>query len=94
MASNGWEGAKEWTEFANDITPTIVSGSKKHGGADLGSTRSKLAWSKLDVNSHGPDEMSPTKEFTGMPKLIVKMAALIQGVPTDWIFVGKKMPAY
>lgn len=43
MASNGWEGAKEWTESADDIAPTIVGGSKKHGGADLGSTRSKLA---------------------------------------------------
>ncbi len=94
MASNGWEGAKEWVELANDIAPTIVGGSKKHGGADLGPTRSKLAWSKLGVNGHGLDEMPPPKGFTGMPKLTVKMAALIQGFPTEWVFVGKKTPAY
>jgi DNA (cytosine-5)-methyltransferase 1 len=29
-----------------------------------------------------------------MPKLTVKMAALIQGFPPDWVFVGKKTPAY
>jgi DNA (cytosine-5)-methyltransferase 1 len=38
--------------------------------------------------------MPPPKGFTGMPKLTVKMAALVQGFPTDWVFVGKKTPAY
>lgn len=94
MASNGWEGAKEWAERANDIAPTIVGGSKKHGGADLGPTRSKLAWSKLGINGHGLDEMPPSKGFTGVPKLTVKMAGLIQGFPPEWVFVGKKTPAY
>jgi DNA (cytosine-5)-methyltransferase 1 len=94
MASNGWEGAKEWAERANDIAPTIVGGSKKHGGADLGPTRSKHAWAKLGINEHGLDEMPPSKGFTGAPKLTVKMAALIQGFPPEWIFVGKKTPAY
>ncbi len=94
MASNGWEGAKEWADRANDIAPTIVGGSKKHGGADLGPTRSKLAWSKLGINGHGLDEMPPSKGFTGTPKLTVRMAALIQGFPPDWVFVGKKTPAY
>lgn len=94
MASDGWEGAKEWADRANDIAPTIVGGSKKHGGADLGPTRSKLAWSKLGINGHGLEEMPPSKGFMGTPKLTVKMAALIQGFPPEWVFVGKKTPAY
>lgn len=94
MASNGWEGAKEWAERANDIAPTIVGGSKKHGGADLGPTRSKQAWYRLGVNAHGLEDMPPPKGFKGMPKLTVKMAALIQGFPPEWVFVGKKTPAY
>lgn len=94
MASNGWKGAKEWADKANNIAPTIVGGSKKHGGADLGPTRSKLAWSKLGINGHGLDEFPPSKDFEGIPKLTVKMAAILQGFPVDWIFTGKKTPAY
>jgi len=37
----GWENAENWRIAANTIAPTIVGGSKKHGGADLGPTRAK-----------------------------------------------------
>lgn len=43
MSSLGWENADTWKRIANNIAPTIVGGSKKHGGADLGPTRSKQA---------------------------------------------------
>jgi hypothetical protein len=33
MAANGWPGAEDWARRANDIAPTIVGGSKRHGGA-------------------------------------------------------------
>lgn len=94
MASKGWEGAKAWSETANDIAPTIVGGSKKHGGADLGPTRSKMAWEKLGVDGHGLTDEPPSKGFLGNPKLTVNMAALIQGFPPEWVFTGKKTPAY
>lgn len=94
MASNGWEGAKDWAEQANEIAPTIVGGSKKHGGPDLGPTRSRIAWTRLGVNGSGLDDMPPPKGFKGMPKLTVKMAAIVQGFPANWHFVGKKTPAY
>jgi DNA (cytosine-5)-methyltransferase 1 len=32
MASYGWEKAKAWSEQADGIAPTLVGGSKKHGG--------------------------------------------------------------
>lgn len=35
MAENGWEGAAEWKEKTNRIAPTLVGGSKKHGGPDI-----------------------------------------------------------
>lgn len=94
MASNGWEGAEAWAKCANDIAPTIVGGSKKHGGADLGPTRAKLAWDKLGVDGKGLAEEPPPKGFAGKPRLTVRMAALIQGFPPAWEFVGKKTPAY
>ena len=44
MASGGWEGAKEWARDAKGIAPTLVGGSKKHGGPDLGPTRARREW--------------------------------------------------
>ena len=38
MASRGWRGAKAWRDQADEIAPTIVGGSLKHGGPDLGPT--------------------------------------------------------
>lgn len=42
MSQNGWKGAKKWAERADRIAPTLVGGSKKHGGPDLGPTRAKM----------------------------------------------------
>lgn len=94
MASNGWEKAAEWSKAADDIAPTLVGGSKKHGGPDLGPTRAKAAWRKLHVDGHGIADMPPKPGFEGMPRLTVKMAALIQGFPSDWAFSGGKTAAY
>lgn len=47
IAQNGWKGAKQWAKNANRIAPTLVGGSKKHGGPDLGPTRAKNAWAEL-----------------------------------------------
>ena len=94
MASNGWEGAVEWSYRANDIAPTLVGGSKKHGGADLGPTRAREAWKKLGVDGRGLADKPPEKGFVGDPKLTVKMAALLQGFPNEWEITGKKTTAY
>jgi DNA (cytosine-5)-methyltransferase 1 len=94
MKKNGWKNAEEWSSKANSIAPTIVGGSKKHGGPDLGPTRSKKAWANLGVDGSGIADEPPKPGFEGMPKLTVKMAALLQGFPSDWEFVGKKTAAY
>lgn len=94
MASLGWERAKEWKKMANKIAPTLVGGSKKHGGADLGPTRAKQAWAELGINGKGLAEKPPINGFDGLPMLTLQMAAIIQGFPTDWQFCGKKTPAY
>ncbi len=94
MASEGWLFAEKWKKLANDIAPTLVGGSKKHGGADLGPTRSKEKWAKLFVDGKGLADSPPANGYEGMPKLTVKMAAKIQGFPNNWIITGKKTPAY
>ncbi len=94
MASLGWESVEEWRKKANGIAPTLVGGSKKHGGADLGPTRARKAWLELSVDGSGLADKPPMNGFKGNPKLTLKMTALIQGFPDDWEFVGKKTPAY
>lgn len=94
MVANGWRGAKEWSERACDIAPTLVGGSKKHGGPDLGPTRAKKAWASIGVDGMGISDNAPEKDFVGMPRLTVRMAARIQGFPDQWQIFGKKTAAY
>ena len=94
MAENGWKGVNRWAKQADDIAPTIVGGSKKHGGPDLGPTRAKKAWANLGVDGMGISYCAPETDFVGMPRLTVEMVARIQGFPSDWSFTGKKTPAY
>lgn len=94
MAANGWAEAPTWAAKANDIAPTIVGGSKKHGGPDLGPTRARAAWEKLGVNGKSIADSAPEKGFAGMPRLTVDMVDRIQGFPDSWHFTGKKTPAY
>lgn len=94
MKANGWEGADEWRDRANSIGPTLVGGSKKHGGPDLGPTRARKAWGLLGVDGRGLANDPPLPGFVGDPRLTVRMAARVQGFPDDWQLAGKKTPAY
>lgn len=94
MAANGWKGARRWADRANDIAPTIVGGSKKHGGPDLGPTRARKAWASLGVEGRTIAEEAPQPDFVGMPKLTTRMVARIQGFPDNWQFYGRKTTAY
>ncbi|MGW3555900.1 DNA cytosine methyltransferase [Streptomyces sp. NPDC000963] len=89
---------KEWLKKASlgTVAPTLVGGSKKHGGADLGPTRAKKAWAALGVDAMGvandEDKMvDPARDLGDLergPKLTVAQAAIIQGFPEEWEFKG------
>ena len=64
MAAHGWPGAAAWARRADRIAPTIVGGSKKHGGADLGPTRAKRAWAELGVDGIGIADAAPARTPT------------------------------
>lgn len=94
MAASGWQGAGAWRKQANTIAPTIVGGSKKHGGPDLGPTRAKRAWAELGVDAHVLANAPPAPDFVGMPRLTVEMVARLQGFPANWQITGAKTNAY
>jgi DNA (cytosine-5)-methyltransferase 1 len=95
MAAGGWEGAERWSFKANRIAPTLVGGSKKHGGPDLGPTRAKRQWEDLGVDALGLADTPPNPGFDGRPRLTVEMAAILQGFePELWPIHGRKTAAY
>ena len=93
MAANGWRGVDAWVKRANAVAPTIVGGSKKHGGPDLGPTRARRAWAELGVDGLGIANTPPQPDFEGNPKLTKEMIAIIQGFPPEWNFGNKKTSA-
>lgn len=94
MAERGWIGARRWITGASEVAPTLVGGSKKHGGPDLGPTRARKAWASLGVDGRSIAEEAPDWDFVGMPRLTVRMAARIQGFDDGWSFHGRKTAAY
>ena len=94
ISVNGWKGAKKWRVMADEIAPTVVGGSLKHGGPDLGPTRARKAWATLGVDGLGIANEPPPRDLVGMPRLTVRMVARIQGFPDDWNFVGTKTQTY
>ncbi|MEW1686727.1 DNA cytosine methyltransferase [Streptomyces sp. NPDC091265] len=101
-----WKEKAQKAEGRKDfgIAPTLVGGSKKHGGADLGPSRAKAAWDLLGVsgvgvaNSHEDSVKKKSQDrdlfrSTG-PMLTVEQAAIIQGFPDNWKFSGGKTAQY
>ena len=96
MAAGGWPAAAEWARRADGIAPTLVGGSKKHGGPDLGPTRARKAWRALGVDGLGLADAPPPPEHdpATLPRLTLSMIARLQGFPDDWMFAGSKTAAY
>lgn len=96
MSSRGWPGAVAWSQRARRIAPTIVGGSKNHGGPDLGPTRARVVWKELGVDGLGvaDDVPGPDHPVGQLLRLTVRMVARLQGFPDSWEFSGPKTAAY
>lgn len=95
MGENGWPGAAAWAKQANKVAPTLVGGSKKHGGPDVGPTRAKEAWRLMGVKGTSIAECAPDADFPindpdNLPRLTVEMGGAIQGFPDHWKWAGRK----
>ncbi|MCF3122518.1 DNA (cytosine-5-)-methyltransferase [Streptomyces arenae] len=105
MGSRGWGGAEEWARRANDVAPTLVGGSEKHGGGDLGPDGAKAAWARMAVNGDSTTAEVPGPDFVlrdgvgdngrkGYPKLTPEQTAMLQGFPSHWQFAGSRTSRY
>ncbi|MGW2492501.1 DNA cytosine methyltransferase [Streptomyces sp. NPDC001606] len=92
--------ATKAAELGRGVAPTLVGGSRKHGGVDLGPTRAKRAWAALGVDGMGvandPEKCDPERDLfrPAGPMLTVEQAAIIQGFPQGWKFQGRKTAQY
>ena len=97
MSRDGWRHARFWADRrANGVGPTIVGGSRKHGGPDLGPTRARAAWRELGVDGGGIADDVPSRHDPKHhdPRLTLGMVADLQGFEDDWLFHGRKTAAY
>lgn len=100
MHERGLRGADlvAWRARASDVAPTLVGGSKRHGGPDLGPTRARARWTELGVDGGSvanDDEPATLDGPKGIgPRLTVEQCAIIQGFPPDWQFSGGKTARY
>lgn len=96
MAEEQWYLVDEWHHIADKrVAPTLVGGSKKHGGPDLGPTRAKREWAEIGVDALGLADRPPARWHMAMPRLTVTMAAVLQGFDPDrWPIAGAKTAAY
>ncbi|MGI5398720.1 DNA cytosine methyltransferase [Streptomyces sp. CA-135486] len=85
---------------AEGVAPTLVGGSRKHGGADLGPSRAKRAWALMGVDANGvandEDQCDPERDLfrPAGPMLTVEQAAIVQGFDRKWKFRGGKTAQY
>jgi len=96
MAERGWPYAQTWAARANRVAPTLVGGSKKHGGPDLGPTRAKREWETMGCSGMGIANEAPGPDDAAdhLPRLTIRMTARLQGFPDDWQFAGRKTAQY
>jgi len=96
MGERGWSHAAGWASRADRIAPTLVGGSKKHGGPDLGPTRAKREWASMGCSGMGVanEAPGPGDPANHAPRLTIRMVARLQGFPDDWEFAGRKTAQY
>lgn len=102
--TTAYKRAQELIGKDGGVAPTIVGGSKKHGGADLGPSRAKAAWLLHGIDPKGiandfataAEKHSEDRDLFGSngPMLTVAQAAIIQGFPPEWCFSGGKTAQY
>ncbi|MFF1675934.1 DNA cytosine methyltransferase [Streptomyces sp. NPDC058256] len=102
MASRGWPHARDWARQAGIVAPTLVGGSDKRGGPDLGPERAKAIWERIGINGGtladqppGPEDgWALGGERKELPALTLAQTALLQGFPSTWQIAGRKTRGY
>ncbi|MFJ5967090.1 DNA cytosine methyltransferase [Streptomyces sp. NPDC093060] len=102
MRSRGWPDADRWAAQATSVAPTLVGGSKTHGGPDFGPSGTKAKWRRMGVYTKsfgneppGPDfRWDPSLGDDGLVRITVDQTALLQGFPKGWRFTGGKTARY
>ncbi|UXY20006.1 DNA cytosine methyltransferase [Streptomyces cynarae] len=102
MRSRGWPDADRWAAQATSVAPTLVGGSKTHGGPDFGPRGTKARWRQMGVYTKSFGNEPPGRDFKwdpslgddGLVRITVDQTALLQGFPESWEIAGLKTARY
>ncbi|OLZ69890.1 DNA cytosine methyltransferase [Streptomyces sp. IMTB 2501] len=102
MRSRGWPDADRWAAQATSVAPTLVGGSKTHGGADFGPSGTKTKWRRMGVYTKSFGNELPGRDFEwdpslgddGLVRITVDQTAILQGFPESWEIAGLKTARY
>ncbi|MFF3216216.1 DNA cytosine methyltransferase [Streptomyces sp. NPDC002886] len=102
MRSRGWQDADRWAAQAASVAPTLVGGSKTHGGPDFGPSGTKAKWRRMGVYTKSFGNEPPGPDFTwdpalgddGLVRITVDQTALLQAFPEAWRISGLKTARY
>jgi DNA (cytosine-5)-methyltransferase 1 len=91
VAARDWKGI----EKAHALAPTIIGGSTRKQGMDLGQRKSQLVWKGRGVNGktvaiHPPGPDDDAEDVT----LTLSMLAWLQDFPAGWRFQGSRLAIF
>lgn len=94
LQSRGWVMPLEHQEMMNRAANTLIGGSEKKMGADLGQYNGSIPWVEMNVIRTRIADEPPGPDHVGPVALTNRMLATIQGFPAYYPFNGKKVPVF
>ncbi|WP_457090598.1 DNA cytosine methyltransferase [Microvirga sp. P5_D2] len=95
VAARDWKGIEKWAEKAHVVASTIIGGSTRKQGMDLGQRKSQIVWADKGVNGKtiancapGPDDDEENVTLT------LSMLAYLQDFPGGWQFQGSRQAIF
>jgi len=94
-AARDWKGIEKWAEKAHALAPTIIGGSARKQGMDLGQRNAQLAWEDKGVNGKAIAKLAPGPDDTAENvTLTLSMLAWLQNFPAQWQFQGSRQAVF
>ena len=93
VSSRDWQGIVEWAEKADTLAPTIIGGSARKRGMDLGQPNTQISWKRLGINPKKIGKRPPGPDDEDLT-LTLSMLAWLQNFPPGWKFQGPKQAVF
>lgn len=94
LMSKGWRPSEEAVRRLKCLAPTLIGGSEKKQGMDLGMPKSRTRWEMMGVDPLGFANEPPAADHQGPIRLTLSMLAAIQDFSPRWQFFGERQEVF